>query len=298
MLLLISSTHCGTYWHRATQAVTMHMYTGLHTQNWYEQRIEIQTDSGYSVYSKLKHDHKDIHSSKVDTCKLRHFRTISVQNNKEKSDLSISIMHMGNSYLGLQQQIASCNAISIKALAPSVDTVFPLTQQTEQCQVQKTKTEERLSGATHTPRCSWLLRYSSSLSLIAHIYRLKKLTSLLLQACTEQHTDDKEGYVLKEFYCNYNICHLKIFTSFLTNLQQLLGPHDLTFFNGIWGKCVTAVREMHLWTHHESLFQCKGRKKVSPDDILYSSLNALIYSWQIGCVDIEFSVHNHCNSKM
>lgn len=86
----------------------------------------------------------------MDTCKLTHVRTISVQNNKVKSDLSISLMHMGNSYLGLQQQIASCNAISIKALAPSVDTVFPLTQQTEECQVQKTKAEERLSGATHT----------------------------------------------------------------------------------------------------------------------------------------------------
>jgi len=33
MLLLIFSTHCGTYWHRATQAVTMHMHTGLHTHN-------------------------------------------------------------------------------------------------------------------------------------------------------------------------------------------------------------------------------------------------------------------------
>lgn len=52
-------------------------------------------------------------------------RTISVQNNKAKSDLSISTMHMGNSYLGLQQPTASCNAPSIKKLAPSVNAVFP-----------------------------------------------------------------------------------------------------------------------------------------------------------------------------
>lgn len=37
-------------------------------------------------------------------------------------------MHIDNSDLGLQQQIARCNAPSIKELAPSVDTVFPLAQ--------------------------------------------------------------------------------------------------------------------------------------------------------------------------
>lgn len=146
MLPLISSTHCGTYWHRATQAVTTDMHAGLRTHNCYEQRIRIQTDPGYSVYSGSKRDHKDIHRVLKRT--LVHIRAISVQNNEAQSDLSISIMHIDDSYLGLQQQIASCNAPSIKELAPSVGTVFPSLsvspeQRTEQCQVQKTKNEEQ-----------------------------------------------------------------------------------------------------------------------------------------------------------
>lgn len=49
-----------------------------------------------------------------------------MENNEAKSDLSVSVMHMENSHLGLQQQIISCNAMPpIKELAPSVDTVFP-----------------------------------------------------------------------------------------------------------------------------------------------------------------------------
>lgn len=76
------------------------------------------------MYSGSKHDHKGIHRVLMRT--LANVKPISVQNNEAKSDLSISIMHMDTSYLGLQQQIASCSAMpSIKELAPSVDTVFP-----------------------------------------------------------------------------------------------------------------------------------------------------------------------------
>ncbi len=64
-------------------------------------------------------------------------------------------MHIGNSYLGLQQQIACCNAPAIKELAPSVDSAFPSLsvspeQRTEQCQVQKTKNEEQSWVDTRT----------------------------------------------------------------------------------------------------------------------------------------------------
>lgn len=111
-LILANLQH--SLWHIQAQICTS--YTGLCTHNRCEQRIRIQTDSGCTV------------------CALRASNAIhrvlprtlaNVQNNKAKSDLSISTMHMDNSYLGLQQQTASCNAPSIKKLAPSVNAVFP-----------------------------------------------------------------------------------------------------------------------------------------------------------------------------
>lgn len=80
-----------------------------------------------------------------------------MQNNKAKSDLSISIMHMDNSYSGLQQQIASCKAPRIKKtwlhqwILGFPRSVFHPEQRTEQCQVQKTKNEEKAEW-THTER--------------------------------------------------------------------------------------------------------------------------------------------------
>lgn len=116
-LILANLQH--SLWHIQAQICTS--YTGLCTHNCCEQRIRIQTDSGCTVCALRASN--DTH--RVLTRTLANVRTISVQNNKAKSDLSIGTMHMDNSYLGLQQPTASCNAPSIKKLAPSVNAVFP-----------------------------------------------------------------------------------------------------------------------------------------------------------------------------
>lgn len=132
-LILANLQH--SLWHIQAQICTS--YTGLCTHNRCEQRIRIQTDSGCTVCALRASN--DI----VLTRTLAKVRTISVQNNKAKSDLSISTMHMDNSYLGLQQQTASCNAPSIKKTGSiskcCVSLSWCFARTAEQCQVQRLK---------------------------------------------------------------------------------------------------------------------------------------------------------------
>lgn len=147
--VLISGTHCGTFWHRSARAGTANMHRP-------EQRIRILGGRGYTVrrLRRQTNGHKCTYS-RFQRVEIANVRTISVQNNAAESDLPVAKMHLDNSCLSLQQQTAICNAPSItKPGSISKLRVFPF-----QVFVQNSVSFKDRRQAERTHRHSRLLHY-------------------------------------------------------------------------------------------------------------------------------------------
>lgn len=144
--VLISGTHCGTFWHRSARTETANMHRP-------EQRIRIQGDRGYTV-QRLRgrtNGHKCTYSW-FQQGEIANVRTISVQNNAAESDLPGAKMHLDKSCLSLQQQTAICNAPSItKPGSVSKLCVSPSRYLSRTVSV--SKIDHRRSGHTGTVDC-------------------------------------------------------------------------------------------------------------------------------------------------
>lgn len=148
--VLISGTHCGTYWHRSARAGTANMHRP-------EQRIRIQGGRGDTVRRlRVRNKWAQMYIQPVPTGEIANVRAISVQNNAAESDLPVAKMHSDNSCLSLQQQTAICNAPSItKPGSISKLCVFPF-----QVFVQNSVSFKDGRQAERTHRHSRLLRYN------------------------------------------------------------------------------------------------------------------------------------------